>query len=67
LIILVFWIGLYPKPFLKTFDASVEHLLTKVSPDNFRPGTPGSGHSTHAKLIRIEDIARLNQQQKETK
>jgi NADH-quinone oxidoreductase subunit M len=67
LIILVFWIGLYPKPFLKTFDASVEHLLTKVSPDNFRPGTPGSGHSSHAKLIKIEDIARLNQQQKETK
>ena len=67
LIILVFWIGLYPKPFLKTFDASVEHLLTKVSPDNFRPGTPGSGHSNHAKLIKIEDIARLNQQQKETK
>jgi len=64
LIILVFWIGLYPKPFLKTFDASVEHLLTKVSPDNFRPGTPGSGHSNHAKLIKIEDIARLNQQQK---
>ena len=62
LIILVFWIGLYPKPFLKTFDASVEHLLTKVSPDNFRPGTPGSGHSNHAKLIKIEDIARLNQQ-----
>ena len=51
-------------PFLKTFDASVEHLLTKVSPDNFRPGTPGSGHSNHAKLIKIEDIARLNQQQK---
>ena len=64
LIVLVFWIGLYPKPFLKTFDASVEHLLTKVSPDNFKPGGPGSDHSIHAKLIRVEDIARLNQQKK---
>jgi NADH-quinone oxidoreductase subunit M len=63
LIVLVFWIGLYPKPFLKTFDASVEHLLTKVSPDNFGPGRPGSSHSTHAKLVKVEDIARLNQQQ----
>ena len=63
LIILVFWIGIYPKPFLKTFDASVEHLLIKVNPDNFRPGNPGSSHSTHAKLIKIEDMARLNQQQ----
>jgi NADH-quinone oxidoreductase subunit M len=63
LIVLVFWIGLYPKPFLKTFDASVEHLLIKVSPDNFRPGRPGSSHSTHAKLVKVEDIARLNQQQ----
>ncbi len=60
LIILVFWIGLYPKPFLKTFDASVEHLLIKVSPDNFRPGKPGSSHSDHAKLITIDEIARLN-------
>ena len=60
LIVLVFWIGLYPKPFLKTFHASVEHLLVKVHPDNFRPGKPGSGHSEHAKLIKMEDIAKLN-------
>ena len=60
LIVLVFWIGLYPKPFLKTFQASVEHLLLKVHPDNFRPGKPGSGHSEHAKLIKMEDIAKLN-------
>jgi NADH-quinone oxidoreductase subunit M len=39
LIILIFWIGLYPKPFMKTFDASVTHLVSKVSPDNFRPKT----------------------------
>jgi NADH-quinone oxidoreductase subunit M len=38
LIVLVFWIGIYPKPFLKTFDASVSHLVTIVDPNNFRPG-----------------------------
>ena len=62
LIVLVFWIGLYPKPFMKTFDGTVEHLLVKVNPDNFRPVKPGSSHSEHAKLIKIEDIAKLNQQ-----
>jgi len=61
LIVLIFWIGLYPKPFLKTFEASVEHLLVKVHPDNFRPGKPGSGHTEHAKLLKVEDIARMNQ------
>jgi hypothetical protein len=41
----------------------VEHLLVKVNLDNFRPGKLGSSHSTHAKLIKIEEMARLNQQQ----
>jgi NADH-quinone oxidoreductase subunit M len=59
LIVLVFWIGFYPRPFLKTFHASVEHLLTRVHPDNFRPGKP---HLEHAQLIKKEDIARLNEQ-----
>ncbi len=67
LIVLVFWIGLYPKPFLKTFHASVEHLLVKVHPDNFRPGKPGTGHSEHAKLIKTEDIAKLNLRQNDKK
>ena len=31
LIIFVFWIGFYPKPFTKTFDASIEHLMTQVT------------------------------------
>ncbi|MCH8156722.1 MAG: NADH-quinone oxidoreductase subunit M [Nitrospinae bacterium] len=59
LIFLVFWIGLYPKPFLKTFEATVENLLVKVRPENFRPGKP---QLDHAKLIKKVDIARLNQQ-----
>lgn len=56
LIILVFWIGLYPKPFLKTFDATVTHLITKVNPDNFRPH---KNKESHASLIKQDDLAKL--------
>jgi len=56
MIVLVFWIGLYPKPFLKTFDASVTHLITKVNPDNFRPKKI---QEQHAALINQDDLARL--------
>jgi NADH-quinone oxidoreductase subunit M len=59
LIILIFWIGLYPKPFMKTFDASVNHLVSKVSPDNFRPGQPSHG-SEHATLLKKGEIAKLS-------
>lgn len=38
LIILIFWIGLYPSPFTKTFDASIDHLVKRVDPKNFIPG-----------------------------
>lgn len=58
-IILVFWIGLYPAPFLKTFDKSVEHLISKVNPDNFRQEKP---HSEHAKLITQAELASLNKE-----
>lgn len=30
LAVLVFWVGLYPKPFLSIIDASVKHLLVRV-------------------------------------
>ena len=45
LIVLIFWIGLYPNPFLKTFDASVDHLITQVNGKN---GAAGE-HSKHEK------------------
>ncbi len=57
LIILIFWIGLYPKPFMKTFDASVSHLITKVDPGNFKPKQI---KEHHAALIQQEDLALLN-------
>ena len=59
MIILVFWIGLYPQPFLKTFDASVTHLITKVSPDNFRPS---KNQEHHTSLIKQDDLAKLTKQ-----
>ena len=58
-IILGFWIGLYPTPFLKTFDKSADHLISKVSPDNFRPQ---QRHEEHAKLITDGDIARFQKE-----
>jgi len=63
LIILIFWIGLYPKPFLDTFDASVTHLVSKVSPDNFRPKQEHNNgqHGEHARLITPAEMASLNQ------
>ncbi|MBI4383745.1 MAG: NADH-quinone oxidoreductase subunit M, partial [Nitrospinae bacterium] len=38
IIVLCFWIGLYPQPVIKTFDASVAHLVDQVNPKNFAPG-----------------------------
>ena len=64
LLILIFWIGLYPKPFMKTFDASVNNLVSKVSPDNFRPKQDHDAGEHHASLITKTELARLNAQLK---
>jgi NADH-quinone oxidoreductase subunit M len=36
LIILMFWIGLYPKPFFKILNAPVNHLVEQMNPDFFK-------------------------------
>jgi NADH-quinone oxidoreductase subunit M len=33
LIILAFWIGLYPSPFIRRLDTSVAHVIARVSPE----------------------------------
>jgi NADH-quinone oxidoreductase subunit M len=33
LIIIAFWIGLYPKPFIDRLDTSVAHVMARVSPE----------------------------------
>ena len=64
LLVLIFWIGLYPKPFMKTFDASVNNLVSKVSPDNFRPKQNHDAGEHHASLITKTELAKLNAQLK---
>ena len=63
LIVLIFWIGLYPNTFMKTFDASVNHLVSKVNPDNFRPHQEkhNDSHGEHAQLVTPTEMASLNQ------
>ena len=62
LLVLIFWIGLYPKPFMKTFDASVNNLVSKVSPDNFRPKQDHDTGEHHASLITKTELAKLSAQ-----
>ena len=67
LLVLIFWIGLYPKPFMKTFDASVNHLVSRVSPDNFRPTKDhqeGGGHN--ASLMTKTELAKLSKKLQKT-
>jgi len=33
LVIFIFWIGLYPRPFLRIMESSVEHLVERVNPE----------------------------------
>jgi NADH:ubiquinone oxidoreductase subunit 4 (subunit M) len=32
LVLLCFWIGLYPKPFFRVLEKSVNHVIAKVDP-----------------------------------
>ena len=55
LIILVFWIGFYPKPFTKTFDASIQHLMTQVAPKDHQGAQEHhASATTDVKLVQAE-------------
>ena len=59
LIILVFWIGFYPTPFTKTFDASIKHLITQVTPKD--PHASPDPHASAETGIKMAN-ARIAQQ-----
>jgi NADH-quinone oxidoreductase subunit M len=42
LIILAVWIGLYPSPFLRRLDTSVQHIVARVNPQ-YSPTASGTG------------------------
>jgi len=54
LIVLMFWIGLYPKPFLKLMEPTVINLV-----ENIRPGYTDKGSSIAGKNIILPDIKSL--------
>lgn len=64
IIILCFWIGLYPKPFMQTFDASVTQLITKVDPGNFSSGKTNGHGSTPAEATEQKEPETNNTQVK---
>ena len=55
LVILVFWIGFYPKPFTNTFDASIKHLLIQITPkDKHAPQDHHASAETDTKIAQAE-------------
>jgi len=63
IIILIFWIGFYPSPVTRTFDATIEKLIVRVDPANFKPGgNKKEKHQEehHAKIKHGQKIAEIN-------
>jgi NADH-quinone oxidoreductase subunit M len=48
ILVLVFWIGLYPRPFLKIMEPAVDQIVSRVN-----IGTMDSGR-THTAAVHIE-------------
>ncbi|RMF96136.1 MAG: NADH-quinone oxidoreductase subunit M [Candidatus Schekmanbacteria bacterium] len=36
IVLFIFWIGLYPKPFLRIMEKPVEHLVMRIAPENIK-------------------------------
>ena len=43
LVIMAFWIGLYPKPFFEILEQPVNQLVTTVRPNHPKPGSVNAG------------------------
>jgi NADH-quinone oxidoreductase subunit M len=46
LVILAFWIGIYPKPLFRVLDRPVREIVQQVSPSYYGPQAPSSGANT---------------------
>ena len=53
IIIIIFWVGFYPSPVTRTFDATIIKLISRVDPANFRP----SSSKEHAKATLTPSVA----------
>ncbi len=56
IIILIFWIGFYPSPVTRTFDKTIEKLITRVDPANFKP----SSSKEHVKADHGPSVAEID-------
>ncbi|CAB1060009.1 NADH-ubiquinone oxidoreductase chain M (EC [Olavius sp. associated proteobacterium Delta 1] len=57
LIIIIFWIGLYPKPFLQVTDASINNLVKMVEENSHRSLANDRKHGiTDPRLSRVPDV-----------
>jgi len=61
LIIMAFWIGLYPKPFFQILEQPVNHTIAIVRPDYPQPGTTVNAQAVNnqtADAPGLADVAR---------
>ena len=60
LLILTFWIGLYPAPFLRRLDGSVQHIIARVAPRyNQTYAALGCGGAPTAEMIASNSSAQF--------
>ncbi|HVT46013.1 MAG TPA: NADH-quinone oxidoreductase subunit M [Thermoanaerobaculia bacterium] len=61
LVILMFWIGLAPRPFFEIIEQPVQYLVEKVDPDYLKkerivyPELPAAADERHAELLPVEE------------
>jgi NADH-quinone oxidoreductase subunit M len=53
LVVLCFWIGIYPKPFLDFLDVPIQHVAAVVQPDLFGSGTVRAAVPERAETLEV--------------